>query len=147
MDITSANDSRLALQGSVRDIAPLVDAQTRQATVNISLSGSDQLRTGMFLQANIVTDEVEALVMPAAALVPQSDDSFVAYTVTADSTVQAVAVEVGKRIAAEAGQSARVEILSGLTVADTVVVEGASYLQSGDTVSIVGDFLDDIRDE
>ncbi|MEO1590950.1 MAG: efflux RND transporter periplasmic adaptor subunit [Cyanobacteria bacterium J06632_22] len=137
VDITSAADSTLTLQGSVRDIDPLVDPQTRQATVNISLSSGERLRTGMFLQANIVTDEVEAVVIPADALVPQSDDSFVVYTVDSDNTVQAITVEVGKRMSAEGNQPARVEISAGLTSDDTVVVEGASYLQSGDTVTVV----------
>ena len=137
VDITSATDSALSLQGSVRDIDPLVDPQTRQATVNISLASGERLRTGMFLQAGIVIDEAEAVVIPAGALVPQADDSFVAYTLGDDSTVQATTVEVGKRIAAEGDQPARVEILSGLTVGDSVVVKGASYLQSGDTVNVV----------
>ncbi len=137
VEITSAADSELSLQGSVRDIDPLVDPESRLATVNISLSGSDRLRTGMFLEANIVTDAVDAVVIPADALVPQSDDSFVVYKVETENVAQAVIVEVGNRIAADGNQSARVEVRSGLAAGDTVVVEGASYLQSGDAVNVV----------
>ncbi|MEL6247449.1 MAG: efflux RND transporter periplasmic adaptor subunit [Cyanobacteria bacterium J06627_15] len=143
VEMTSAADTSLNLQGSIRAIDPLVDPQTRQATVNISLSGSDQLRTGMFLQADIVTGQTEAVVIPAESLVPQSDDSFIVYSVLPDNAVQATPVEVGKRIAADGDQPARVEIRSGLTAADTVVVEGASYLQSGDTVNVVESIFND----
>ncbi|MEO0539668.1 MAG: efflux RND transporter periplasmic adaptor subunit [Cyanobacteria bacterium P01_A01_bin.105] len=141
VEITSATDRSLTLQGSVRDIDPVVDPQDRQAKVNISLSSSDRLQAGMFLEANIITEEkVEVLAVPTAALVPQSNDSFVVYTVTPENTVQAVTVKRGQDIDADGEWPDRVEIVEGLTLNDLVVVEGASFLQNGDTVNIVEPF-------
>ncbi len=152
VQIRSTSNPNLQLQGSVRSIDPTVDAQTREATVKVGLPGSDLIRPGMFLQAAIVTDRREGVVVPAAAVLPQSDGTFVVYVLTAEGTVKAQRVEVGDRSSvaeegvaeegvaeegvAEEG-SAQIEITSGLEAGTPVVVEGASYLQDGDAVDVV----------
>ena len=140
VQISSSADPNLQLQGSVRSIDPVVDAQSRKATVKVSLPGSDRLRSGMFLQAAIVTGSRQGVVVPAAAVLPQSSGGssggFVVYTLNADGTVKASAVEVGDRIAAAGEVPARIEIVSGLRVNTPVVVEGASYVQDGDLVDV-----------
>ena len=50
VSITSDADSRIQFTGIVREISPLIDADSRQATVKVSLPGSDLLRSGMFLR-------------------------------------------------------------------------------------------------
>lgn len=145
VQITSDSDPNLQLQGSVRSIDPTIDPQTRQATVKVSLPGSDRLRTGMFLNAAITTGSRQGIVIPAEALLPQSNGGFVVYTVTTATgedgqlvdTAKANRVEVGDRIAAAGNTPAKVAITSGLTTDDLIVVSGASYLQDGDTVNVV----------
>ena len=139
VQIRSSSDKNLQLQGSVRSIDPTVDAQTRQATVKVGLPGSDRLRPGMFLQANIVTDSRRGVVIPADALLPQASGGFVVYTLNADGTVKAQPVDVGKRIPATGDGPEKIEITSGLAADTPVVVEGASYLQDGDRVNVVGE--------
>ncbi|MGB3299703.1 MAG: efflux RND transporter periplasmic adaptor subunit, partial [Phormidesmis sp.] len=97
VQVSSSADPNLQLQGSVRSIDPVVDAQSRKATVKVSLPGSDRLRPGMFLQAAIVTGSREGVVVPAEAVLPQSGGGFVVYTLNADGMVKANAVEVGER--------------------------------------------------
>jgi HlyD family secretion protein len=70
VDVTSDADSRIQLTGTVREISPLLDADSRQATVKVSLPGSDLLRSGMFLRAALTTSTTEGLTVPAKAVYP-----------------------------------------------------------------------------
>ncbi len=135
--VTSSTNERIQLSGRVRSIDPLVDAQTRQAAVNVSLDSSADLRTGMFLQAEFMTGERTGMVLPANAVLPQADNSFKVFTVSDAGTATPVEVTVGSRLPATANQPERLEILSGLEANTKVVVEGGSYLQPGDPVAVV----------
>ncbi|NJL85778.1 MAG: efflux RND transporter periplasmic adaptor subunit [Leptolyngbyaceae cyanobacterium SM1_1_3] len=135
--ITSDSDERIQLTGSIREIEPLVDAESRTAIVKISLPSSSLLRPGMFLSAAIVTATAQGLTVPAAAVVPQSDGQYQVFVVQADGTAQAQTVKIGDRLPDTAAQPARVEILEGLQIGDRVVTQGAGYVQSGDRVEVV----------
>lgn len=138
--ITSDADAKLRLQGKVREIAPLVDPQTRQATVKIDLYSASSLRPGMFLRAAIVSRAVLGLTVPASAVLPQADGKKIVYLLEGEDTVKAQPVEVGTTTLGEKGNlsTATVEILSGLKVGDRVAIKGASYLKDGDKVEVVG---------
>lgn len=136
VEITSTSDSTLTLQGNVRDIDPLVNADTRTAIVNIDLPPSERLRPGMFLQGRIATGRRQGLVVPATAVLPQPDGQSIVYVLGADNQVSARAIEVGTRLPA-VDQSAQVEVISGLQAGERVVTTGAGYLQEGDTVTVV----------
>ena len=135
--VTSSNNEDIDLSGSVRSIDPLVDQETRQAAVNVSLSADAALRTGMFLQAEFTTGQRTGTVLPATAVLPQSDNSFKVFTVSETDTAELVTVTVGTRLPATANQPERLEVLSGLNEGDRVIVDGASYLQPGESVSVV----------
>jgi HlyD family secretion protein len=135
--ITSPTDERIQFQGSVRTIDPTLNAQTRQATLQVSLPASDRLRPGMLLQADIVTGTRQGLTLPAAALLPQPDNTFAVYTLTPENTARFTPIEIGTRLPARGDQSPQVEILAGLEPTASVIVEGAAYVQPGDTVTVV----------
>jgi multidrug efflux pump subunit AcrA (membrane-fusion protein) len=158
--ITSDARESLQLQGRIHEIAPLVDAESRQATVKIHVPSRQGLRPGMFLRAEMATTTNSSVVVPAKAVLPQSDGKNMVFKLQPDNTVKAVSVEVGEILSsstqlAESGASGkangsslqqassttqleagdtRVEILSGLQPGDRVVVEGAPYLANGDRV-------------
>lgn len=125
-------DSRVRLQGRVREIAPLVNEQNRQATVKINIPLTDLLRPGMFARAAINTTSLPGLTVPAKAIVPQADGSASVFLLTKEDIVQAQSVEVGEII-----NASTVEIISGLKPGDRVVVSGAGYLKDGDRIRIV----------
>ncbi len=139
--ISSDADPRIRLQGQVREIAPTVDPQTRQATVRIDLPDSDLLRPGMFLRAALTLSSAQGLTVPAQAVLPQVDGSAIVYRLEADDRVVAQAVEVGERMGNGNLETAQVEIKQGLNAGDRVVVAGASYVKDGDRVSVVSDEL------
>lgn len=130
--ITSDADSSLQLSGKVREIDPMIDEASRQAQVKIDLPASASLKPGMFLRASITTSAAQGLTVPAKAILPQSDGSAIAYIVQPDNTVKAQSVEVGELLSDN-----QVEIKSGLSVGDRVVVKGAAYLKDGDRVDVV----------
>ena len=135
--VTSSTNARIQASGSVRSIDPQVNQQTRQAAVNVSLPANRELRTGMFLQAEFMTGQRTGMVLPATAILPQSDESFKVFVVSEVNTAELVTVSVGARLPATENQPERLEIVSGVTEDAEIIIEGASYLQPGDPVLAV----------
>lgn len=134
--VTSSTDPAIRVNGTVQEIQPLVDPQTRTAQVVIQLPASDRLRSGMFLTAEMQTAQRSGLTLPAPALLPQPDGTLRVYVLGPDDTAIARTVEVGARIANAGDDASRVEVVSGLAAGDQVIVAGASYVQAGDLVTV-----------
>ncbi len=130
--VTSDTDRKLSLTGTVREIDPLVNEESRQATVKVDLSAAEALKPGMFLRAAITTSSASGLTIPAKAMLPQADGSSIVYQLQKDGTVKAQSVQVGEILSGE-----QVEIKSGLSAGDRIVVKGAPYLKDGDKVEVV----------
>jgi HlyD family secretion protein len=129
--VTSASDRRLNLKGTVREIDPVVDGKTRQATVKIDLPPNAALKPGMFLQAAIAFNRASSLAIPSEALVPQANGQMIVYVLGADNTVKAQPIEIGDPA------KGRVAVKSGLKVGERVVVAGAGFVKDGDRVNVV----------
>ncbi|MCT7966070.1 efflux RND transporter periplasmic adaptor subunit [Laspinema sp. D1] len=142
VEVTSDADSRIKVAGTVREIAPLVDEESRQATVKVSLPSDSILRPGMFLRAGITTSAAQAITIPGKAVLPQANGSAIVYRLVGEDMVQAQPVEMGEVASGSPSDlsSTRVEIKSGLSLGDRVVVEGAAYLKDGDRIRIGEDF-------
>ena len=130
--ITSDADSSLSLVGKVKEIAPIVDEDSRQATVKVSLPKTDFLRPGMFVRGVIITAADRGLAIPTKAVLPQADGSTIIYRLGENNLVEARIVTTGAILPGE-----KIEIKSGLGVDERVVVKGAAYLKNGDRVSVV----------
>lgn len=134
--VTSSTDSAIRTEGTVQEIQPLVDPQTRTAQVLIQLPVSERLRSGMFLTADVQVGQRSGLTIPARALLPQADGAMRVYVLSSDGTAEARTVEVGSRVEATNDEPARVEVLQGLETGEQVIVAGASYVQAGDVVTV-----------
>ncbi len=129
--ITSDTNSKLSIEGKVREIEPLVNEESRQATLRVDLPAEDSLRPGMFLRATITTSAAQGLTVPSKTVLPQPDGSSIVYRVQGDGTVKAQPVKLGEIMSGD-----RVEIKSGLAAGDRVVVKGAPFLKDGDKVEV-----------
>lgn len=129
--ITSDTDNRVRLAGRVREIAPLVNAESREATVSIDIPQTNLLRPGMFARAAITTTTATGVTVPSKAVLPQPDGSSTVFLLSGEGKVQARKVEVGEVV-----NDGNVEIRSGLQPGDRVVVAGAGFLKDGDTVRV-----------
>ncbi|NEP04149.1 MAG: efflux RND transporter periplasmic adaptor subunit, partial [Okeania sp. SIO4D6] len=124
--------------GIVREIAPLVKEQTREATVKIDLPNSNLLRPGMFLRATITTATNQGLKIPAKAVLPQANGQSIVYVLQNNNQVKAVPVEVGKILSKNSNlANAKIEVKQGLKLGNRVVVSGAVYLKDGDIVKVI----------
>ena len=129
--VTSASDRRLTLEGTVREINPVVDGKTRQAIVKIDLPPNAALKPGMFLQAAIAFNTARALAIPAEAIVPQANGQIMVYVLGADNTIKAQPIQTGDP------SKGYLAVKSGLKAGDRVVVAGAGFVKDGDRVNVV----------
>ena len=82
------NAKKPATTGSVSFISPLVDQRTGSVLVRVALPENSGLRSGQFVRARIVTEELTGrLVVPRDSVV-KADDEEVIYVVEGDKAVQ-----------------------------------------------------------
>ncbi len=126
--IATATDK--PIQGTVRKIAPTVDAQTRNGLVYVDLPSPGALKAGMFARGEFDIGNVRGVTLPQSAVLLRDGFSYV-LRVGEDSKVAEAKVEVGRRV------GDRIEILGGLDADARVVAAGGGFLTDGDTVHVV----------
>jgi RND family efflux transporter MFP subunit len=115
-------------RGVVSKIAGGVDPVTRTVQVEIDVPNPGHpLRPGMYATASLEAGSQPALVVPLAALVTVGTQHFV-WGITDDGKVTQRPVTVGR------ATGEVVEITSGLTVQDAVVVRGTDLVREGQPV-------------
>jgi len=119
-----------AITGKVRIVAPTVDAATRNGLVYVDLPPSGAAKAGMFARGEFQIGNSSAWTLPQTAVLLRDGFSY-AYVLGADSKVQQVKVNVGRRL------GERIEITGGLNEGARVVATGAGFLGDGDTVKVV----------
>lgn len=120
-------------EGTVTTVGTRLDERTRSATVRALLPNPERrLRPGMLLRVRVDRGEDPVLQVPEEALIPVGDQQFV-LRVGADSIAERVEVTVGRR------RVGAVEILSGLSAGDRVVVEGVVRVRPGGPVAVVAE--------
>jgi membrane fusion protein (multidrug efflux system) len=121
-----------AVVGEVTRIAPIVDARTRAFDVVVRVPGGS-LVTGLFARAEVRVRELPgSLTVPPAALVRDGADPAraTAFVVVADSTAERRDVGVGVET------SDAVQVTSGLSVGERVVVDPPAALGPGTPVDV-----------
>jgi RND family efflux transporter MFP subunit len=119
-----------AVTGSVRMVAPTVDAATRNGLVYVDLPRPGEARAGMFARGEFDVGRLSALSLPQGAVVLRDGFAYV-FQVGADQKVQQLKVSVGRRV------GERIEITAGLGAQAQVVAQGAGFLSDGDSVRVV----------
>jgi len=118
------------VEGTVRLVAPTLDAATRSGIAYVDLPRGSAARAGMFARGEFETGQSGAPTLPQAAVLLRDGFAQV-MVVEADSRVRALKVGVGRR------QGDRVEITSGLPEGARVVASGGAFLSDGDLVKVV----------
>ncbi|NEP09816.1 MAG: efflux RND transporter periplasmic adaptor subunit [Symploca sp. SIO2C1] len=135
--VTSKTDKNLVLYGKVLEIDPVVDPESRIAEVKVSLPSTESLKLGMFLKGEITTSSTPGLTVSSSQVLSNAnsqDSTAVVFILQEDNTVKAQQVEVG-----EIFSDKSIEIKSGLSPGDRIVVEGVAYLKDGDRVEVIED--------
>jgi RND family efflux transporter MFP subunit len=120
-----------SVRGTVRTVAPTVDAQSRVALVYVDLppmlKADAPLKAGMFASGQFELGQSSALTVPQQAVAVRDGFPYV-FRLNQDSRVSQVKVSTGRRI------GDRVEVVNGLGPDALVVVTGAGFLNDGDLV-------------
>jgi membrane fusion protein (multidrug efflux system) len=117
--------------GSIERVGPAADPVTRQIPLLISLpNSSGRLVAGLFAEGHVAAEQKNALVVPSAALSQAGAQTSVRRL--KDGRVEVVPVSVG----IEDPSRERVEITSGLSAGDQVLVGAARELEAGTPVRL-----------
>ena len=135
VSITSDADPSKRYTGRVREIAPVVDAQTRIGLVRISLLPNAELRPGMFVRGALSLGSAPALVVPETALLFKEGRPFV-FVLKGEPRQNSMAQVAARSIQTGARNGGFVEVRSGLSAGEQIILSGAGYLKDGDTVRI-----------
>jgi HlyD family secretion protein len=118
-----------AVAGTVRMVAPTVDAATRNGMVYVDLPNPGAGKAGMFARGEFKVGEQTGLTLPQSAVLLRDGFSYV-FKLGDANKVQQVKVNVGRR------SGDRVEIVGGLDPKARVVSQGAGFLADGDVVRL-----------
>ncbi|MEA5418819.1 efflux transporter periplasmic adaptor subunit, partial [Spirulina sp. CCNP1310] len=111
-------------------IAPATESEARQIPVEILLDNPDgQLRGGMLARVTFLAATPERFVIPESALQGDENQPQV-FVLRGEDRVEAKMVFVGDR------RDGEVEVLSGLTPSDRIIINSAQPLESGATVRL-----------
>jgi len=117
------------LTGTVRLVEPTIDPTTRLGRARIKLDEPVKVRSGMFVDAEVMVSERETLAVPVTAVGRTSQGASVKRV--QDGLVTQVPVKTGIR------DSGWVEILSGLEAGDTIVTKAGAFVRDGDRINPV----------
>lgn len=120
------------LVGTVRQVAPTVDPQSRNGLVYVDLPAKARIKPGMHVSGTFELATQPALHVPQSALVSR-DGYHYAFKVDEQGRVQAQQVQTGRL------QGDRVEVVEGLAAHERIVSKGAGFLKSGDLVRVVSE--------
>jgi len=119
-----------AVEGRIRAVSPAINPQTRTALVYADLPDPGALRAGMFAEGRLRVGQAEVTVVPRESVVFRDGFPYV-------FTVGEGGVVGQRRIDAGASYGDRIEVRSGLSMTDRIVVRGAGFLGDGDIVKVV----------
>lgn len=118
-----------ALSGEVRRVPASVNAATRLGLVRIALPADLRLRRGVFASGAIITDERDAITVPATAVLSASEGDIV--QVVKDGRIET------RRVRAGLLWQGRREIAEGLAEGEEVIARAGAFFRDGDRVAPV----------
>ena len=122
-----------AIQGKVRTLSPVINAQSRTGMVYVDVPGAyaKGLKPGMYLRGEFDLGQQTATVIPQTAVIERDGFTY-AFTVDeASSKVQCIKLRVNK------AQGEFIEVLEGVKPGDKVVKSGVAFLAHGDLVKVI----------
>jgi HlyD family secretion protein len=119
--------SEQAFGGQIWQVSPVIDPQTRQGEVRISIPYNPLLRPGGFASAQILSGAMDAPLLPESAVLTDDQGTYV-YVVTANDTVERRPVRVATVI------DQGVVIAEGLAGNERIVRSAGVFLNPGERV-------------
>jgi RND family efflux transporter MFP subunit len=117
-----------SIAGTVWQVAPVIDPQTRLGDVRIAVPYSPAMRPGGFAQARITAGTADAPLLPQSAVLSDDKGNYV-YIINAKNEVERRDVQIGNV------NDAGVTIASGLSGNESVVLSAGPFLNPGQKVN------------
>ncbi len=120
--------------GKVLRVSPVVDAETGTVKVTAELRPLNQaFRPGSFVRVEIETDtRLNSVLIPKQAVIEEDGLSY-AFVTDKEATAQRREIELGYQ------NGAIIEVMSGITAGEAVVIAGQGKLKDGDMTRTVSD--------
>lgn len=119
--------STQVFSGTVWQVSPVIDPNTRQGIARVQIAYNPALRPGGFASAQIITGSSNAVILPQSAIQSDAQGNYV-YTLDAQDKAVRTPVVTGE--VTDAG----VSIASGLTGSERVVMTAGAFLNPGQKV-------------
>lgn len=117
-----------AIETRVSEVVPALDAMSRTFTAKLDLPASPQIRSGLFGRARFTLGERQALLVPVAAL--EREGQLERVYVNENGTARARLITTGVR------HGDRLEVLSGLTAGESLLLPMEGRLRDGARVEV-----------
>jgi HlyD family secretion protein len=124
-------DDGNTIDAKVRQVAPTMDAATRNGLVYVTLPRGARLKPGAHAKGEILLESTEALSVPETAVMTRDGYPFV-YLVGADGVARLKRIETGAR------QRGLVEV-TGLSPEARVISTGAGFVKDGELVRLASE--------
>ena len=124
--VTPVGSSR-SFSGSLWQVAPVIDPQTRLGTVRIAVPYDSSMRPGGFAEAKISSGTTTAPLLPQSAVLSDDKGNYV-YVVNAKNEVERRSIQIGNV------DDSGVTISSGLSGNEAVVLSAGPFLNPGQKV-------------
>ncbi|WP_184163836.1 efflux RND transporter periplasmic adaptor subunit [Sphingomonas kyeonggiensis] len=119
--------STQVFSGTVWQVSPVIDPNTRQGIARIQLAYNPALRPGGFASAQIITGAENAVILPQSAIQSDAQGNYV-YTLDRDNKAVRTPVVTG------AVTDSGVSVTQGLTGNERVVMTAGAFLNPGQKV-------------
>jgi RND family efflux transporter MFP subunit len=131
VNIVQAEQAGQTFKGTVTRTAKAIDPGSRSLQVEVGIDNSGgQLLPGAYVQVEMPLAQHNGLTIPVNALLLRGEGPRVAL-VAQDGKVKLLPVVLGKDF------GMKIEVLSGITAEDRVVLNPPDGLEEGDTLSVV----------
>jgi RND family efflux transporter MFP subunit len=117
-----------SLSGSVWQVAPVIDPQTRLGEVRIAIPYSAAIRPGGFAEARISSGSTTAPLLPQSAVLSDSKGNYV-YVLNARNEVERRSVQIG------GADASGVTVTAGISGNEAVVLSAGPFLNPGQKVN------------
>jgi HlyD family secretion protein len=127
--VTISTADGAVFNGTIRVVAPTIQAGNRTGLIYVDLPPNERLRPGMFARGDIAISHAMAFTVPLQSVVSADGYSYV-FVLKHDNHVERRRVETG------GVHDAEIEVSNGLEAGDMVVGKGAGFLKDGDLVDV-----------
>jgi len=119
--------SQRSFTGSIWQVSPTIDPQSRQGEARIAVPYDPALRPGGFAEAKIAAGSTTAPLLPQSAVLSDDDGNYV-YVVNAKNEIERRPIKIGNV------NDAGVTISEGLSGQERVVLSAGPFLNPGQKV-------------